>query len=97
MFIYNRSLLVSVYYIVYCLFQMSSKWFAWFIDGTSRHICNLASSAWVIYAPLGQLVASGGAFLGPATNNMAEYSAFIELLLDSMLRGITFLEVRIDS
>ena len=73
---------------------MSSKWFVGFTDGVSRHTCNLASSAWVIYSPSGQLVASGGAFLGPTTNNVAEYRDVIDLLWDALSHGITQLEVR---
>ena len=76
---------------------MSSEWFIGFADGTSHHTCNLASAAWVIYSPSGQLVSSGGAFLGHATNNVAEYRAIIELLWDSLSCGITQLEVRLDS
>ena len=76
---------------------MSFEWFVGFADGASRHTCNLASAAWVIYSPSGQLVASRGAFLGPATNNVAEYRAVIELLWDSLSRGFTQLEVRLDS
>ena len=44
----------------------------------------------------GQLVASGGTCLGPATNNVAEYRVLIKLLLDVVSRGITQLEVRLD-
>ena len=76
---------------------MSSEWFIGFADGTSHHTCNLASTAWVSYSPSGQLVASGKACLGPASNNVAEYRAVIELLWDSLSRGITQLEVRLDS
>ena len=43
------------------------------------------------------LVASGGAFLSPTTNNVAEYRAIIELLWDALSRGIAQLEVRLDS
>ena len=75
---------------------MSFEWFIGFADGANRHICNLASAAWVIYSPSGQLVASGGACLGPDTNNVAEYRAIIELLWDSLSRGIIHLEVRLD-
>ena len=46
---------------------MSFERFVGFVDGASHHTCNLASAAWVIYFPSGQLVASGGAFLGPAS------------------------------
>ena len=76
---------------------MSAECFIGFDDGASRHTCNLASAAWVIYSPLGQLVASGDACLGAATNNVVEYSVGIELLWDARLRGITCLEVIIDS
>ena len=76
---------------------MSSNWFVGFADGASHHTCNLASAAWVIYSPSGQLVASRDACLGPATNNVAEYRAVIELLWDALSCGITQLEVRLDS
>ena len=76
---------------------MSSEWFVGFADGASHHTCNLASAAWVIYSPSGQLVASGGACLGPTTNNVAEYRAIIDILWDALSRGITQLEVRLDS
>ena len=72
---------------------MSSEWFIGFADGGSHHTCNLASAAWVIYSPSGQLVASGGACLGLATNNVAEYRDVIELLWDAFSCGITQLEV----
>ena len=67
------------------------------MDGACRHTCNLASAAWVIYSPSGQLAASGSACLGPATNNVLEYKVVIELLWDALSRGITHLEVRLDS
>ena len=86
-----------VFYTICWLFQMSFERFVGFTDGASRHTCNLASVAWVIYSPLGQLVTSGGAFLGPASNNVAEYRAVIELLWDALSCGITHLEVRLDS
>ena len=76
---------------------MSSEWFIGFADGASHHTCNLDSVAWVIYSPSRKLVASGGAFLGPATNNVDEYRAVIEFLWNSLSRGITQLEVRLDS
>ena len=76
---------------------MSSKRFIGFADGVSFHTCNLASAAWVIYSPSRQLVASGGACLSPASNNVIEYRAVIELLWDALSHGITQLEVRLDS
>ena len=68
---------------------MSSEMYIGFTDGAIHHTCNLASATWVIYSPLGQLVAMGGACLGPASNNIAEYRAVIELLWDALSRGIT--------
>ena len=76
---------------------MSAEWFIVFVDGASRHTCNLDLATWVIYSPSGQLVAFNGTCLGPATNNVVEYKVVIELLWDVVLRGITRLEVRLDS
>ena len=87
---------VCVFYTICWLFQMSSEKFVGFADGASHHTCNMASVAWVIYSPSGQLVTSGGACLGPATNNVAEYRGVIELLWDALSRGITQLEVQLD-
>ena len=91
------SLSVCVFYIIYWLFQMSSERFIDFVDGTSRHTCNLALAAWVIYSPSGQLVASRGACLGFFSNNVVEYRDVIDLLWDALSHGITELEVRMDS
>ena len=85
------------FYTICQLFQMSSERFIGFFDGASHHTCNLPSVAWVIYYPSGQLVSSGGTCLGPASNNVAEYRAIIELLCNSLSCGITQLEVRLDS
>ena len=76
---------------------MSFERFVGFADGASHHTCNLASAAWVIYSPSGQLVSLGGACLGPASNNVAEYRAIYEILWDALSRGITQLEVRLES
>ena len=83
------SLSVYVFYTICWLFQMSSERFVGFADGASFHTCNLASTAWVIYSPSGQLVASGGACLGLASNNVDEYRAVIEILWDALSHGIT--------
>ena len=82
---------LSVLFFIYIcwLLQMSSERYIGFADGASHHTCNLASAAWVIYSPSGQLVAMGGACLGLASNNVAEYRAVIELLWDALSRGIT--------
>ena len=91
------SLSVFVFYTICWLFQMSSERFVGFVDSTSCHTSNLASAAWVIYSPLGHLVSSGGTCLGPTSNNVAKYRDVIELLWDASSRGITQLEVRLDS
>jgi ribonuclease HI len=79
--------------------QMSTKSLVYlgFADGASHHTRNLASAAWVVYSPEGLLVSSGGVFLGPSTNNVAEYSIFIELLRNAISHGIHLLEVRLES
>jgi ribonuclease HI len=47
----------------------------------------------VIFTPQGQLLSSGGICLGDTTNNVVEYSAFIELLRDALSLGISHLRV----
>jgi hypothetical protein len=59
-----------------------------FIDSSSHHTQNMASSAWVIYSPKGQLVSSGGIFLEPSTNNLAKYSIIIDILRDAISHGV---------
>ena len=66
-------------------------------DGASRHHQNLASTAWLIYTPTDRVLSSGGICLWPSSNNVDEYSAVIELLLDAISHGIHSLEVRLDS
>jgi len=68
-----------------------------FVDGASRSTQNLASIAWAIYAPTDELISLHGIFLGCATNNIAEYSAVIKLLTDSISLGIHHIIVRFDS
>ena len=68
-----------------------------FVDGASRHTQNLASAAWVIYTPTCQVLSSGGVCLRPSSNNVAEYSAVIELLHDSISHGVLSLELCLDS
>jgi len=71
--------------------------FVGFADGASHDTQNLASIAWMNYTPTGQLVVSGGAYLGPTTNNVDEYNTVIELLCDAISNGILYLEVCLDS
>jgi ribonuclease HI len=68
-----------------------------FADGASRDTRRLASAAWVFFMPQGQLLSSGGIYLGDATNNVIEYSAVIELLLDVLSHGISHLRVYLDA
>ena len=66
-------------------------------DGASRHTLKLTFVAWVIYEPSDQLLSSGSTCLGPSTNNIVEYSAIIELLLDAIFHGIQRFVVHLDS
>jgi ribonuclease HI len=68
-----------------------------FADGASHSTWNLASAAWAIYTPTNKLVSLQGICLGRATNNIAEYSAIIELLVDAISLEIHHLVVRLDS
>jgi ribonuclease HI len=74
-----------------------SEVFVGYADGASRHTRRLASAAWVIFTPQGQLLSSGGICLGDTTNNVAEYSAVIELLRDALSLGISHLRVYLDA
>jgi ribonuclease HI len=67
-----------------------------FANGASRHTQNIASTAWVIYQ-FDQVVSSGGICLGPATNNMEEYHAFIGLLTQASSLGISCIIIYLDS
>jgi ribonuclease HI len=50
-----------------------------------------------IYAPTDALIGLHGVFLGHATNNIAKYNAFIELLADAISFGICHLIVSLNS
>ena len=54
-----------------------------FADGACIHTLNLALAAWVIYSPAEDLISSGAVCIGPATNNIVEYQAFIGLLTEA--------------
>ena len=71
-----------------------SEVFVGYADGASRHTQRLASAAWVIFTPQGQLLSSGGICLGNTTNNVAEYSAVIELL--RVMAGFNFTSIYFD-
>ena len=68
-----------------------------FADGASHSTQNLASASWEIYALTNELVSLRGVCLGRATNNIAEYSIVIELLVDAISLGIRHLVVRLES
>ena len=68
-----------------------------FADGSCHSTQNISSAAWVIYSPSNELVSMHGVSLGQTTNNIAEYSAVIELLSESISFGIRSLIVRLDS
>ena len=76
--------------------SMESSTFIEFTDGASCHTQHSASAAWVIYTPMGQVLSSGGVCLRPSSNNVAEYSAVIELLRDAISHGVLSLEVSLD-
>ena len=64
-----------------------------FVDGTNHSTQNLASTAWEIYTPTNELVSLRGVCLGRVTNNIAEYSVVIELLVDAISLRIHHLVV----
>ena len=76
---------------------MESLVYIGFTDGAIRHTQNLASAAWVIYTPTGQVLSSGGICLCHSLNNVFEYSVIIELLCDAISHGVLSLEARLDS
>ena len=71
--------------------------FVGYADGASRSTQNLSSAAWAIFAPSGELVSFQGICIGQSTNNIAEYSALIELLSDAISLGIRRIIIRLDS
>jgi len=75
----------------------TSSFFIGYADGASRSTRHLASSAWALYNSDGELFASSGICLGQATNNIAEYSAVVELLTEAISLNIRQLIVRLDS
>ena len=68
-----------------------------YVDGSSRTSHNIASATWVIFFSTKEFVGSSGLFLGPATNNVAEYEAVIALLTQSSTLGICCLVVWLNS
>jgi ribonuclease HI len=68
-----------------------------FADGGSRGNPGPAASAAVLLDPGGELIEEIGAYLGVATNNVAEWTALVLGLEAAAKRGIRRLGVRMDS
>ena len=68
-----------------------------FVDGAWCHTLNLALASWVLYSPAKDLFSSGVVCLGPTTNNIAEYEAFIDLLTEATSQDVHDLVVLMDS
>ena len=81
------------------LWQMSteSSIYIGFTNGASCHNKHLASVAWVIYTPTGQVLSLGGVYLWPSSNNVVAYSVVIKLIRGAISHGVLSLEVRLDS
>ena len=71
--------------------------FTSFADRDNRYTLNLASTAWVLYSPISDLVSSGGVLLGPSTNNLVEYQAMIGLLMEALANDVREIRVLLDS
>ena len=91
------SFLVGCDHLLVLQMMLESVVYTGFVNGASHHTLNLVAAAWVIYEPSGQLLSSGSTCLGPSTNNIAEYSAISELLLDAISHGIQHMVVHLDS
>lgn len=68
-----------------------------FADGACHNTRNISSTAWVIYSLSDELVSMHGVSLSQTTKNIAECSAVIELLFESISFWIWSLIVRLDS
>ena len=88
--------LISIMFIP-CFGYADRMAFYGFVDGACRHTLNLASASWVSYSPTHDLVNSGAVCIGPATNNITEYEAFIGLLTEATSQDIRDLVVFMDS
>ncbi len=68
-----------------------------YCDGASRGNPGPASIGFVLYDPAGIPVAEVGEAIGETTNNVAEYRALVAGLETSLERGVSRIEVRLDS
>ena len=71
--------------------------FTSFVDGANWYTLNLTSATWLLYSPTGDLVSSGGVFLGPSTNNLEEYQAVIGLLTEALANDVREIRVYLES
>lgn len=68
-----------------------------YADGASYSSRNIASTTWVLFLLIGELVSLWHIFLGPMTKKVAKYNVVIELLVDSIALGVFELMVNKDS
>lgn len=68
-----------------------------FADGGSRGNPGPAASAAVLLEPDGEMIEEVGAYLGIATNNVAEWTALLLGLEAAAKRGVRRLAIRLDS
>ena len=68
-----------------------------FTNGDFHHTLYLALAAWVLYSPAKDLVSLGAVCIGPATNNITEYEAVINLLTEVASQDVCDLVVLLDS
>jgi len=76
---------------------MSSNCYVIFVDGACRSTQNISSIAWATYHLNGELVNLQVICLGRTTNNIAKYSAILEILSEAIALGIRELIVKLDS
>lgn len=66
-------------------------------DGGARGNPGPAGAGFVLESPAGEVVRSGGRFLGVATNNVAEYEALVWGMRTALAHGVRSLKVCADS
>jgi len=88
---------IAAYCVFLLLVQMSVAPYISFADGACCSTRNISFVAWAIYNPHGELVDLQGVCLGCTTNNVTEYSAAIELLVEDVNLNIRTLIVNLAS
>jgi len=97
LYIFVWHFLISTFFYLIWHVLMDDLIYFGFVDGASLHTQNIASTAWVIYYPSGQLMVSSGVRIGPASNNIVEYTVVINLVSEAISYGIDSLVVCLDS